>query len=288
MKNAMRNKRIWRKRKNRCLVPVGLVLVILLLSAACGVSSSPVSFTDTPVFRTVLPSDSRSFPPPEITPTAIAEPTETISRELTSYEKEALDYFTEVALTSEYGGESREGIVVRWERPIRIRVTGGYTPEDLQIVRDHVALLNSLEGVPRITLLTENEGAGSENVWIRFLTQQEMNDWNGVEEIAWGFVTIWWLPDYQIDRAEIGIVTDEQTQEQRHHAILEELTQFLGLMNDSPRYEDSIFQIAYSEVTCLSAMDRLLVELLYCPQLHSGMEGDAIYKGCEEWLRSRK
>ena len=56
-----------------------------------------------------------------------------------------------------------------------------------------------------------------------------------------GFVYIWWDDAGAITDAVMLISTTGITPEERAHLIREELTQSLGLLNDSSQYEDSIF-----------------------------------------------
>lgn len=250
-----------------------LVVLSLMASAGCGRTEFDAGKTPdvTPsACVTVSPSPSISS---TYAPTPSPKPT------LSPLGEERLSYFREVALASEFGGDDRQGMVIRWERPIRILVSGDYTDADLQVVKEHVALLNLVEGVPEISLVESGE-----NVVMRFLPQEELDSWSGLEESAWGFATVWYLTDGQITEAKVGIVSDEQTAAQRRHAILEELTQMLGILNDSPLYEDSIFQLEYSEVEELSEMDWWMVRMLYSPVLQSGMKGEAVLEACREWL----
>ena len=54
--------------------------------------------------------------------------------------------------------------------------------------------------------------------------------------------------------------TDLQGQK---HLLREELTQSLGLKNDSYKYENSIFQQKWTEVTEYAPIDIKVIEMLY-------------------------
>ena len=49
------------------------------------------------------------------------------------------------------------------------------------------------------------------------------------------------------------------------HLLREELTQSLGLANDSYLFDDSIFQQSWTNVTKYSQMDKDIIRLLYHP-----------------------
>ena len=92
-----------------------------------------------------------------------------------------------------------------------------------------------------------------------------------------GFFWTWWNEDGAIDRARILYSTPALTPEERAHMIREELTQVLGLMNDSPEYPDSIFQIEWTITNRYAPIDRALIEMLYRPEILPGMPiGDAV------------
>lgn len=58
--------------------------------------------------------------------------------------------------------------------------------------------------------------------------------------------------------------------QRQRHVLREEVTQSLGLGQDSDRYEDSIFRNSPSLVTEFSSIDREIIALLYDPGLKSG------------------
>jgi hypothetical protein len=64
--------------------------------------------------------------------------------------------------------------------------------------------------------------------------------------------------------------------EAQKHLLREELTQSLGLARDSPLYDDSIFQRAWTLVTTYAPIDRDLIRLLYHPAMPAGIDKDAV------------
>jgi len=61
------------------------------------------------------------------------------------------------------------------------------------------------------------------------------------------------------------------TQQERSHLIREELTQSLGLFQDSWRYPGSIFYQGWTDITEYSDLDRATIRLLYDSRLAPGM-----------------
>ena len=65
-----------------------------------------------------------------------------------------------------------------------------------------------------------------------------------------------------IDNTKI-FISSTVTSVNRKHVILEEITQSLGLANDSMKYPDSIFYNGDSYITSLSKMDKGVIKMLY-------------------------
>jgi hypothetical protein len=58
---------------------------------------------------------------------------------------------------------------------------------------------------------------------------------------------------------------------ERRHLLREELTQSLGLMNDTNDYPDSIFYQAWTITTQYSEIDKKIIRLLYHQDIKAGM-----------------
>ncbi len=185
---------------------------------------------------------------------------------------EALDYFCEVALNVEYGGA--DGVAKRWEEPIRIQVTGDYTAEDYAALREHIDALSGLGILPNISISDSDA-----NYFIRFVPLDEMDDViPGYVKDNFGYFCIYWDQNYRIYKAYMGIAVDVTSQKQRNHLILEELTQSLGLTDDSNKYADSIFQAEWTETQALSSIDWELIYILYGDDIHAGMKRSDVVK----------
>ena len=67
----------------------------------------------------------------------------------------------------------------------------------------------------------------------------------------------------EIQRAHIYINTTESSKNRQKHIIREEITQSLGLLNDSYDYPQSIFYQGYSETKSFASIDKTIVRILY-------------------------
>jgi len=91
-----------------------------------------------------------------------------------------------------------------------------------------------------------------------------------------GFFWAWWDDSGALYRARILIATDGITQEERSHLIREELTQSLGMMNDSYEYKDSIFYQEWTDTGSYTEIDRAVIRILYDPRIEPGMTMDEV------------
>lgn len=174
-------------------------------------------------------------------------------------------YFLEISLGSEFG--NRQARIKKWRQDICIRVNGQPTKIDLQTLRQVTEELNGLI-TPDIKLSCDDS-----NVDIYFIPEKKFSETDkNYKPGNLGFFWTRWDPaTYEIYHARILISSIGITQEERNHLIREELTQSLGLMNDSLRHPDSIFYQPWSRVTRFSATDKTIIKLLYWEDIQPGM-----------------
>jgi hypothetical protein len=79
----------------------------------------------------------------------------------------------------------------------------------------------------------------------------------------YGFFWTNWNADGEIYWARVLISTTDITEQERAHLIREELTQSLGLMNDSYAHADSVFYQEWTDVTQYSPADTRVIGMLY-------------------------
>ena len=175
-------------------------------------------------------------------------------------------YFLEVALGSEYGMANFS--IKKWRHDLDIEVVGTPTEEDLRTVDRVIADLNLLIG-PSVQM---RRVAGGGNVRLHFVPHQEFYHYEPRGIVFYGgFFWGWWNTAGEIERARVVIGSDRMDQHLRNHYIREELTQILGLMNDSHKHPDSIFYQEYSETDHFSELDQRVIRMLYNRMVRPGM-----------------
>jgi hypothetical protein len=188
-----------------------------------------------------------------------------------NYSQEEIDYFTEIALGAEFGDEVP--VIKKWTNDIRIKINGEPTDFDLQTINNIISDLNKL-----ITGIKIKQVDKKENLTITFAPESNFTtiDPNYVPT-NYGFFWALWHDDYfVIYDASILISSADITQQERSHLIREELTQSLGLMNDSDKYKDSIFYQEWTDVTEFSDIDRAVIKLLYLKRIKPGMSKEQV------------
>lgn len=195
--------------------------------------------------------------------------------EIYSYSEQEQEYFFEVALGSEYG--SSQPVIHKWTDDVRIKINGEPTSEDLDSLDKVIADLNSLINDISLETVTFNQ-----NIDIYFTSV------NQFESILpsyvpgnMGFFSVWWDSNGVIYVGKILIATDRINQQERSHLIREELTQSLGIMKDSYRYEDSIFYQGWTDTSSYLPIDRAVIRLLYDSRLVPGMTQEQVISALE-------
>ncbi|MEX0825822.1 MAG: DUF2927 domain-containing protein [Acidimicrobiia bacterium] len=195
--------------------------------------------------------------------TTTVAPTTTLAP--TFYSADAVAYFEEVAFGQEFGGDAPE--IRKWTHDVRMVVHGDPSDEDLVTLYDVIADLNTMIGTIVIDIV-----ASDGNFDIHFAPESEFAaiEPNYVP-VNMGFFWVWWDGGGNITDARVLISTSGLTQPERNHLIREEVTQSLGLMRDSIRFEDSIFYQGWTETQEYSEFDELLIEMLYLPEIEPQM-----------------
>ncbi len=144
-------------------------------------------------------------------------------------------------------------------------------------LRRHVMSLKELTGMP-IRLMPRDIGSGGDIV-VTVVPRTAMGQlpFPDVPEERLAqlmgpsrcFFVIWPNPDWSIRKARI-VINSILEENHINHCFLEELTQALGLPNDSERLRPSIFNET-SMLTELSALDRILIRTVYDPRMTTGM-----------------
>lgn len=151
----------------------------------------------------------------------------------------------------------------------------------------HVAALSEMTGM-HLRLMPRDIGTGGDIV-ISIVPRMIMSQlpFPGVPAKTLGqlmgpsrcFFVIWPNPDWSVKSAKIVI---NSLLEDSHitHCLLEELTQSLGLPNDSERLRPSVFNET-SMLTELSPIDRILIRTVYDPRIKTGISLGAFRENVE-------
>jgi hypothetical protein len=192
----------------------------------------------------------------------------TVVARLNGYSADEVDYFTEVALGFEYGNAT--SVVRRWNQPVRYRVMGTPDEADRATVARVVAEINAL--ISQVGMVAVDDAPLVE---IHFAPVSAFPSiLPGYVPGNVGYFSVWWDGTQHFNRAVVLIATD-QARAARDHLIREEVTQVLGLGRDSNRYPESIFYQPWSLVSEYAPIDRALIEMLYRPEVTTGMgEGE--------------
>lgn len=179
---------------------------------------------------------------------------------------EDINYFTEIALGAEFGDEVP--VIKKWEDNIRIKIDGEPTEADLQTLINIVDDLNQLINNVKIKIVNNKE-----NVKITFSPESDFSniDPNYIPTNYGFFWALWHDDNFIIYNASILVSSVDINQQERSHLIREELTQSLGLMNDSKKYKDSIFYQDWTEIEEYSDIDKTIIGLLYNENIEPGM-----------------
>lgn len=185
-------------------------------------------------------------------------------------------YFCEVALGSEFGRKYHK--IRKWQQPIRIFLTGE-EHSGLEIELDHILEeLNQL--IPTMGLIrvfSEEEA----NIIVFLGTgkafAQRIKQAKGKIAENWGLVFVKhnWRGEMEYGELYVDIYRTLHPDAQKH-LLREELTQALGLLNDSFQYEKSIFYQPWTMTTQYTPLDRWLIHQLYQEDIFPGMKFKAV------------
>ncbi len=160
--------------------------------------------------------------------------------------------------------------ILKWKQDIHIAVHGEATPSDLNNLRQLTDELNLL--LPSINICLQE---AEPNMHLYFTDSQTFQQAESYfkdvhNPILNGVTFVYPQPSYQIYKANILVSSQTKNPQKRAHTLREELTQSLGLLTDSWKYENSIFYEGQSYSTSFSAMDVKLIQLLYRSDIEVG------------------
>lgn len=212
--------------------------------------------------------------------------------ELSEYDKELVNYFNEVALNSEF--EDHSGKIIKWTEPMSLYVIKDEEFNiQVSIIKNTINKINNLiKGEFKIQLVDSHVKSNA----VIFLLEKDKVEslvpklFEGIEEELAGLALVEYdLDNYEIKHAKIFIDINEPLESQKS-IILEELTQSIGLMNDSEKYSNSIFyqNKALDSINTLeySKMDIEIIKMLYHPKMKPGLNSKNAEKVIKQILKN--
>jgi hypothetical protein len=177
------------------------------------------------------------------------------------FSKEERDYFNEIAKKTEFSSEDRNPS--RWMSDMKIFVEGqkqDYLMEELNKI---VLELNEIIDPIDIVVVEKKEDA---NYVIYFCHADEYEKHEPAVkpyiQRNWGMFCIDGGEVIKSGSMYVDIERCKGIKAQKH-LLREELTQSLGLKNDSYSHPESIFYQVWSETTEYAPIDRVLIDMLY-------------------------
>ncbi len=202
------------------------------------------------------------------------------SEQNNSFSEEAKKFFMEIATGSEYGSELT--MIKKWADDIYIYVDGDKVPYLMAELSKVVDELNEL--ITEIEIKLTNSKTKS-NFTIYFGPGEDYA--RNIEPLSapyvknnWGLFWCKWDKNYEIQNSTMYVdyktAEKEYTQISARHILREELTQSLGLMNESVTYRSSIFYANWSTTTAYNRIDREIIQMLYSKNIKAGMNKDEV------------
>jgi len=175
----------------------------------------------------------------------------------------------QVLLGPEYGGQ--EKVCSRWVASPRLSVFGASAQEE-KVVAEVVAHLNETLArtrIGRIRMVASNDPRAEIRVYFAPISQfPTIAQQHGFRYFQGNLGYFWtfWNGRHEIYRAIVLLASDRLQGQKLRHFALEEITQSLGLSNDSPVFPDSVFFAKGGDggaAQTLSDSDKRLLALFY-------------------------
>ncbi|MDD1792782.1 DUF2927 domain-containing protein [Enterovibrio makurazakiensis] len=200
--------------------------------------------------------------------------------------------FELIALNNEYDDDTHP--IRKWRQPIKVWIDHRVGDQELHtmLVRMHLTHLSKVTGHD-VQLVDNLEKANLRMVFTRQSRwQDETRELWGANEsypfrgaICMAHFSV--TKSNEIRRGLIVIPVDLARERGKLFAcVVEELTQAMGLPNDSNEVFPSIFN-DNTKNSVLTPLDVTLLRLLYAPDIHAGMTGNKALPIVSQWLKAR-
>lgn len=203
---------------------------------------------------------------------------------LSAYDESVIAYFKNIALGFEFGTASK--ITRKWNADMKIFV-GGQPDENLLEELDKIIVEVNELATNGFSMKIVSDSLqsnyylflGSGDDFVKMFPGQEkyVSDNWGLFYIAWNGTNYLYKGHMYVDIVRAGAAGQK-------HLLREELTQSLGLAQDSPMYPESIFQSAWTTTTEYAPIDRDVIRLLYHPNMRVGLNEQEVDEVLREIL----
>lgn len=210
----------------------------------------------------------------------------------TAYEKELIEYFKEVALNTEYGDNLNR--VVKWKTNMIIFISKDEEYNyQTKLINQTIETINEIVQEDFKIELTDDISKSNTILYLCKLNSLSELDYSlhdSINNDFAGFASVEWR-NFFIEKAKIFINTEE-TLELQESTILEEITQSIGILNDSEKYTNSIFYNHQIDDNIInrkySRIDIDIIRLLYNPKMKAGLNAKQSEKVIKKILKEEK
>ncbi len=183
-----------------------------------------------------------------------------------------VEYYNEIATKAEFvaKGESQFHKPTRWESDIKIFVKG--KPDSLiyNELQKVIKELNDLIDPIEIKIVT-NESESNLIAFFGLCTDYDKIDplvipysgYNYGLSCLYSHNNIWYKGSFYVDVVRCDWFPQEEAIKMKKHILREELTQSIGLLNDSMKYPNSIFYQGWEFPTEFTELDKQIIRMHY-------------------------
>ena len=196
--------------------------------------------------------------------------------ELTAYEQQVIEYFKAIALGFEFGSASK--ITRKWESEMKIFIGGKPTEELLSELEKIRTEINEL-ATDGFKISIAGDSLASNYYLFLGNAPSYVAIYPSLENLVssnWGLFTVFWEAGSILNSGHMYVDIERANLQEQKHLLREELTQSLGLAMDSPQYQESIFQSAWTTTTAYAPIDRDLIRLLYHPDMQRDLNAEQV------------
>jgi hypothetical protein len=181
--------------------------------------------------------------------------------QVTEFSPEAKRYFNKVAYGNEF--DANDNSLSKWNQDINIYVVGEKRTILMKELNKIIGELNGLINTIDINIVSNESDA---NFIILFGSAEDYNNYDeesiGYTDHNQGLFIAY--GGSNLTRATMYVDVERTTRDDaQKHLLREELTQSLGLCNDSYDYPESIFYQGWTETTEYADIDKELIQMLY-------------------------